>query len=445
MCPRHYCEYQQTYDATKQCAKGRRQNSILCSECEDNKSVVLGAETCQPCDHRAGGFWILLGILLMTLFVLAVMCVNLDSYSTYLNAFFFSYQIIPLIIEDIPFRDKFISTVVSFSQLSGTGEWQTGVCIGFKLKNISKTLFNYLIPIYLIACTAIIGFVSYYLKGCRFNRETTFRAFVFISVVAYCDFTRITFELLEPIELGNHYAVYHAAYMRYFGKEHAPYAACAIVVLIFVVIGFPLALIFSYVITANARFVKLKAIFDTFRDPFITKPNYDLFPVFYFTSRLLLLLVDSCMGEGAVRDTVLAMSSVLIASIFLFLQPYKSKDMNYHDSLLLVNIAVIAILKMAYDLTSIPNERYGFGKTIHILTYLPFVCLTLRFLTWSLAKIRKWRTGRGGNMRRGKCYSYSGLTIPGNKHTVGTCIKELKGRVISTTGGGEDVFQKKMS
>ena len=410
VCPSHYCNRSDAINDTAnngrlfnkntQCAEGRNQMSTLCSQCKEDYSVILGAETCEPCKDNRSGLWMLLFLVLLTILVLAVMLVNVDTYSTYLNGFFYSYQIIPLLIENKLQLDYFISFLMSISNFSGFGKIQKGVCVFDRMTNMDKLLLNYLAPVYLVVSTVIIGALSRYFKRCIFSRKSTFRAFVFISVIAYADFTKLTVKILRPVKINGTYYAYYAAYMPYFGQEHARYAGTAVAVLVLIVLGFPLVLMFPNYITRYPKFVKLSGIFDTFREPFKDGPYYNMFAVYYFTNRLVLLSLDLAVESKPLHDCCFCIASVVILMIFIICQPYKETKMNIVDGLQLTNLTFMTFFYTAVSLAYESKVRHSLEKVNHALAYIPFLCVAYGATMWLMKKIKQYQEKRrNGELR----------------------------------------------
>lgn len=404
VCPSHYCNRSdgikdtanngRLFNKNTQCAEGRNQTSILCSHCKEDYSVVLGAETCKQCKKKNSPLWILLFLVLLTIIVLGVMLVNVDTYSTYLNGFFYSYQIIPLLIENKRDLDYFLSLLISISNFSGLGKVQIGVCIFDGMTNMDKLLLNYLAPVYLIVSTVVIGALSRYFRRCSFSRKSTFRAFVFISVLAYADFTKLTVKILKPVKINGTYYAYNAGYMPYFGKSHAPYAATAVAVLVLIVLGFPLVLIFRNYITRYPKFVKLSGIFDTFREPFKDGPYYNIFAVYYFTNRLVLLSFDLAIESKPLHDSCFCIASVIILMIFIICQPYKETKMNIVDGVQLTNLTFMTFFHTAVSLAYDSKVRKGLESVNHVLAYIPFLCIAYGATFWLMKKIKQYQEKR---------------------------------------------------
>ena len=400
VCPLHYCRkcidngIGCLFDEKKQCAEGRDPTSTLCSKCRPNFSVHLGSEICTECKNDMGILWLALFMVILTIIVFFIMLVNLDAYSTYLNGFLYSYQIIPLLMTDEEYIDAFISLLIAVSNVSGTGKIQKGFCIWKGMNDMQKLLLNYLAPTYLILCTAAFGAFSSVCRKCPFNRKATFRAFVFISLIAYADFTKLSFMILRPVKVDNNYYAYFAAYMPYFGKEHAPYAVIALLISIFIVIGFPITLLFPYYITRYPRFVRLMGIFDTFQQPFKKEPYISRFAAFYFINRFVLLMIKTLMENGPVQDVVFGMMCVVILVFFIVYTPYIDWQMNFFDGLQLANIVFMAITFTGVTVAYENDVRKSLKRVNWALAYVPLACLLYRIIAWGWKKIPEWKTQR---------------------------------------------------
>ena len=391
ICPENYCRKpsngnRDTIDhkfvAENQCAEGRNKNSLLCGECESGKSVKLGIEDCTSCDNNFGIFWLLLLLVFLTIVVLFIILLNVDTYATSLNAFLFSYQIIPLCTHGNTNLDIFMKFVIGVSTLSGSGGTGFGVCVWEHMNDLQKMFLNYIIPMYLIFCIFVISKVSYYFSNqCFLNRRgTVFRSFVFISVIAYSDFTRITFDLLHPVKVRGKWIVYKAGFSEFFHGEHIPYAIIAICVAIFIVILFPLLLMFSHVVIAIPRFDRLRGVFDSFNEPFRRLDVCDIFCAFYFLTRLVLLIIYIFIPQGTLQDTIFAVICVAILLIFVYIKPYTTESMNIYDSILLMNITVLAVINVG--LNGVIEHRLALQQVAHALTYVPIACAAVKVAIW---------------------------------------------------------------
>lgn len=397
VCPVHYCNACSDtgigclFKQADQCAQGRDSKSTLCSKCKGNLSVQLGSEKCDNCTSNIGILWLALFTVGLTVLVFAILLINLDAHSTYLNGFLYSYQIIPFLLSDEQYTDFIISFVIALTNVSGTGKLQKGICIWVGMNNMQKLLLNYLTPSYLIVCTMVFGALSSVWRRCPFNRKTTFRALVFISVIAYADFTKISFKILQPVEVAGKYYAYYAAYMPYFGNEHAPYAVTASVVFLFVVIGFPLALIFPSCIVRYPMFVRLMGIFDTFQQPFRRESYVHIFPAFYFINRFVLQMLKMSIHSGPVQNVAFSIACVVILVIFILCKPYTDWKTNFFDGLQLTNLVFMAIIFTAVGVAYENEVRVGLSKVICVLAYIPLLCIFYRITAKVWSKVSQYR------------------------------------------------------
>eukprot|EP00112_Aurelia_sp_Birch-Aquarium-sp1_P010822 Seg2298.10 transcript_id=Seg2298.10/GoldUCD/mRNA.D3Y31 product="hypothetical protein" protein_id=Seg2298.10/GoldUCD/D3Y31 len=409
ICPDNYCrsddhstEMDKLFDRKRQCEEGRDPNSVLCGKCLPNYSVDFGSEKCKPCTNEAGIAYLLLLLLFLTLVVIIIMLFNVDTYATSLNAFLYSYQIIPLCTHGNTYIDTFMRTVIGVATLSGSGKLGVGVCLWKGMNDLEKIALNYIIPFYMLLCTYVISSLSARFKNrCTFNRRTIFKSFVFISVIAYSDLTRITFDLLHPIKVRGTWVLYKAGFIEFFKAEHLGFGIFALFILVLFVLPFPFILMFSRFVTSNARFVRLMGIFDTFDEPFHRLPYVNLFSAFYFFNRLFLLLVYVFMPKGVLQDTIFAFVCLIILSIFLYIKPYLVESMNVYDSLLLFNISILAVINVGLNWAV--DYRNALQITAEILTYAPILCAVIKVVIWGVGKFQNWNDAQrqqGGNRRR---------------------------------------------
>eukprot|EP00795_Rhopilema_esculentum_P004668 gene4668-20952_t len=386
-CPRSYCEkckdatgkasdVECIYDKHKQCAKNRKWDSVLCGSCKEGYSVLLGNEDCEKCSNYYL-FLLLLWIFLLTVFVLVIMRLNLESYFTYLNAYLYSYQVLPLVLVGNLKLDKFISFVMGLTNFSGTGG-NFGICLWNGLTDLQKLALNYITPTYILAFTGFICYLTLHWRKCPFKNNSALRALALLSIFVYADFTRITFELLHYIEVDGVAVLYLQGDVKFFGKEHAFYAFLALVVLVVVVLLLPLGLIFFPLLTKC--WVKSQGIIDSFQEPF--KKGYERFASFYLICRCIVFAIFVFSDAGVVRDTLLAIACQAILIIFLIVKPYKEKNMNYFDTLLLGNISFVATINVALNVITERKNRVGLQIISAVLTYLPFICIFVQFLRW---------------------------------------------------------------
>ena len=398
ICPENYCNMSNSGDGidhvfnpSLQCATGRDENSILCGKCDSDKSVAFGSEHCKPCKDNFGLFWLLFGFFCLTVLVFIIILFNIDTYATSLNAFLYSYQIIALCTHGNTKIDVFVNIVTAITTVSGLGDDRIGICLWENMNDLEKMFFNYIIPAYLILCLFAISKLSYYFSNqCFLNRSpAVLRAFVFVSVIAYSDFTRITFELLHPVKVRDQWVVYKAGFVRYFHGYHLWFGLGAIFVGVFIVILFPLSLLLSHLVISLPKFDKLQVIFDYFNQPFRRLEHLNIFCSFYFLTRLALLSIYVFVPQGTLKDTAFSAVSVVILLLFVYVKPYNAESMNVYDTILLMNLSLLAIINLG--LNGLTEHRDYLQQIAHALTYLPLVCAAVKFAIWCSQKYQERR------------------------------------------------------
>eukprot|EP00112_Aurelia_sp_Birch-Aquarium-sp1_P010058 Seg2167.4 transcript_id=Seg2167.4/GoldUCD/mRNA.D3Y31 product="hypothetical protein" protein_id=Seg2167.4/GoldUCD/D3Y31 len=395
-CPRKYCRtckeekegdgIECLYNQRKQCETNRQWDSVLCGRCKSGYSIKLGNEDCAICENTSL-FWLVAWLAALTLFVFVIMLLNLNDYFTYLNAYLYSYQVLPLLLVGNHYIDPFISFVMGLTNFSGTGG-NIGVCLWDGMTDIHKLALNYITPVYIILCTCLIGFISFHCRSCPFNKQTTLRALALLSIFSYADFTRITFELLHSVDVRGKKVLYLQGDVGFFSLEHAPYAICALLMLVVVVLLFPLVLIFFHWFLAKPKLVKLKGIVDSFQEPF--KEGYERWAAFYLIARCVLLVLAVFLDEGTVKDTLLAICCEVILIIFLVMKPYENDMMNYFDIFLLANITFVGTINVGLDAVTEKEKRRAMQIAATVLTYVPLMCIILQFMNWLRKKLKEF-------------------------------------------------------
>ena len=395
VCPKHYCNKKCEdgdgidclYNPKKQCAEHRQWNSTLCGKCISGYSVRLGDEACARCND-VNLLWILLIFVALSVFVLLIMLLNVDTYSTYLNVCLYCYQTMPLFLANNESIDRFMSVIVGLLSFSGSGGI-VGVCLWNGMTDLEKMAFNYIIPVYIILFTVIISSLSQHIESCWFNKNSCSRAFALLSVFAYSDFTRISFTLLHLVKVGSEYVVYNAGEVKYFKGEHIPYAVVAMLMFVFIVLFFPFVLVFSHHVIKLPGCARLMGVFDAFQSCF--KPEFKAFSAFYLFCRVALFAVGVFLPNDTLQRTLLGITCIFILVFFALVKPYKIQcnSMNYFDLLVLTIISVISTLNIASGECADNTLRRQLNITMDVICYIPFLCLIGHLSNWLFKRLKQ--------------------------------------------------------
>ena len=418
LCPPHYCrcnketiDYLCALDIDNQCQPNR--HGRLCSQCKEGLSVVLGSEECQICSNK----WLAMLLLLivgLSVLVVAVLFFKVDAFSGHLNAFFYSYQMVLLLIPDSIKLDPFISFMIGITGFSGTGG-SFGICMYDGMDNLDKLGMNYVAPGWMLIFTLFVGFCAPYSlwesrfcrgratnyekrsteinneKAGKSGREKSFAgALCFVIVISYTAFASTTMKLFKYVNIDGNKYVYYAAFQRYGNGKHIGYLILAVITGLFIVLPFPIISIFHDCLKRQFP-TMINRIFETMNQCF--KENLHFFASFYFLCRVAMLAAFIFIEEEITRLIVLTILSFIITLVFTWVQPYKDKYKSFTlcDIALLTNLCLIGFLSLIISVPFVmdQNHRNRVGVFIKILIYLPLVVTVGRLLCYMCKKCKK--------------------------------------------------------
>lgn len=407
ICPIHYCscyKEQEGYlcelDITNQCAEGR--TGDLCSRCKPGFSVQLGNEKCTKCKNTSLLLLIPLFIVLCLL-VMLILYFNIDAFSGYLNAYLYSYQMVMLLIPENVQLDKFISFVIGITSVQGTGD-SFGICLFNGMDNLQKLAINYVAPSSMIFFTFIMGLVIpqklwqkiFYRRSSEaerdYRRNSFGRALSFVLVVCYSTFTGVTLKLLHWVNINDKLVLYEAAFVGYFEDEHVYYGILALIFLVFIVLAFPIVLLFTPFFTSRFAIIqRVEPILNALKNCFKEKILYRVFAAFYFVCRFILLLIAVFIQEEVTRLIVLSIACVIFQAVFSSVQPYRVWTNNFWDIVLLTNMCLISLLSLILSVPfttskTVRNTNIVFLKT---LVYIPLITIVIRLVFYAYKRFQQ--------------------------------------------------------
>ena len=411
LCPSHYCrcnketiDYLCVLDIDNQCQPNR--HGRLCSQCKEGLSVALGSEECKKCSNK----WLAMLLLLivgLSIFVVAVLYFKIDAFSGYLNAFFYSYQMILLLIPGNIKLDPFISFIIGITGFSGTGG-SFGICIFNGMDNLDKLAMNYVAPCWMVVFTWFVGLcipsslcdfkfcwgetdgqAGDNADGRKRRRHSFGRALCFVIVISYSAFTGTTMKLFKYVNIDGHKYVYDAAFQQYGRGKHVGYLILASVLCLLIVVLFPVVIIFQVSIAKRLpQLLKLDRIFETLKTCF--KEHLRSFASFYFICRFFMLAAFIFIEEEIPRLLALTIMSFIITLFFTCFKPYQNNSNNVWDIVLLTNLCIIGFLSLIISVPFVmdQNERRKVIVSIKSFAYLPLVVAVGR-LVWYVRHIWK--------------------------------------------------------
>lgn len=377
-CPPDYCSdiTQQSafkYSPETMCTAGRNGSSILCGACKDNYSVNLGNEKCRKdCSNKylwlGFGFFVIIPIL-----VLVVFRIDLDIFTTYLNTWLYSYQIILFLLEEGQHLDKFISFIISLANWRVEG---VGTCLFSGMNNLEKLGVNYILPAYVLFLLFILAKIARRRPSCYINRNVA-NAFCTLLVLCYTNVTTISFNIVHYVSIHGRWVLYADGNIDFTRdwREHLPFTIIACLWIVFFVFLVPLLLLFTPWFIKHFPYLRnFRLFFDMFQRCF--KIQYRWFAAYYFICRICILLIALFWPLGPLKRSILEVTSIFIVVICLYLQPYNEQYQwfNRLDAVLLTNLCLVANFSSTYAPQSVPD---GLEIAVNVLAYVPLVYLII--------------------------------------------------------------------
>ena len=390
------CKYNYHY----QCAKNRNQsfNNYLCAKCSTHHSVVLGSEECRDCRNSNNWWAALLILLAIPTLVVTILWVNVDIYRWLLNSLIFYYQVVYLLFIPQQYTNVFIGAFTGAVDSRDLGVDGTGFCLYDGFNNVSKIVFNFSIPFSMIVSLVIIIILT---EKCPctlpWERVNTFRAILFVLMLAYSDITRITLDILDFVVIDGEKRMVRFAVWKYLHGEHLYCAIPAFIILIVFVIGVPFALIAPSVAMTfegercnrliHSRFYIsfIKPFLERFLSVFNKNLKCHLFISFYFFFRLILLLIVTFLKRDQLQLTLMTSFCFMMFLIFSIVRPYQNDMYNYFDIFILFNLTVIGFLSHG------KLKLFFWDHKIIYIDWAIRVLLWVPLITWVVALIMLYR------------------------------------------------------
>ena len=391
-CPTSECisspDFCQLDDNVNLCMTGR--NGTLCSYCGANYSFTFGAHSCvnsSSC-HPHNTVLIMFSVVVywigFILFVFLVLSFNLSVGSGFMYGIVYYYSVISLYTNTLitnRYHTFLLNICIALTQLSPYIIGNISLCFAESwTSKLNHTVFLYTTPIFI--ATAILSII-WLSRSCRFPRRislaqnTPIHAISILILLSYCSLTFISFEILKPITIYHQTMVYIDPDLKYFDKEHLPYALLAIFIEFFITIPVCLLLLFAPCLSRKINLVKmkLKPIVDEFQACY--RPECRWFAGYYFLARQLVYLANAIPQISEVKslspqkNIYLHYLNALILLVHAIFKPYRILWLNLLDTLLLMDILLISFI----DIDTPSKTTFLYKAVPYTMALLPSLYL----------------------------------------------------------------------
>ena len=401
----HYCDYNHTLlnRSTSKVVLPRNRNSsvmndvicgktrtgVACARCRDGYTVHYHSPgyRCKPAKPVACKLgwllYILSELLPVTAFFVTVLLLNIQFTSGNFNSFvFFSQLLITLYTDDSHIISSHLKALRSYRLIYGLfnldffNSENLSFCLWTDATAIDILAFKYVTIIYaLLLIAAVICFMNRY--GGRFCGKCSQVTIIKTSVVhgittfliiCYTQCVNVSLNLLDPVHLhsedGSDFKPPPRVWLNgdivYFSDHHLPYALPAIFTLVTIgmsaptlLITFPLLnKILGYLGLEESKFINsifqrlrinsLKPLLDSFQGCF--KDNFRFFAGLYFLYKWIILVIGITTSDIGSYYCAISSTFLVILSVHVICQPYKTRAHNTVDLLLIIDLLLINAL-----------------------------------------------------------------------------------------------------
>ena len=379
-CPFDYCLPQSSYlnfsTPNSQCQFHR--SGLLCGQCQQNLSAILGSSNCKLCSNIS--LLIIIPVTVAGVFlVLVLFCINLTVTDGTVNAFIMYANIISINDHVFFTNNKHVFTpVYTFISLANL-DLGIQTCFYNGMDDYAKMWLQLAFPVYLMLIAALLIATSRY--SITVQRVTARRALPILATLFLLTYTKIlrtvssvlfSYSTITHLPSNDKTLVWSVdANVPLFGiKFTLLFIVCLI--LFFVLIPFNIILLFTRTLSRFQFINRFKPLLDAYQGPYKQR--------FYYWTGLQLLIRALFYGISTLDTSVNLAVSTIALSVIIGLHgvasPLKSKFKNYQELLYIINLQILYILTSQYQGTTIVNVmvtlaaiQFIFIIVYHIITY----------------------------------------------------------------------------
>ena len=412
---------------------GLNRTGMLCSQCQQGLGPALLSykRECLECFDRQYGWLLYITATLLPTTVLCFLVIIFQFHvtSAEMNAFVFLCQFLtcastlanPYIYVHYTTNltiHLFVLTITSFYGIWNLDFFRyflPSFCISSDLTTLHTLALDYVVAIYPLVLTVVIYFCiemhdrgvrvvvcvwrPFHVCFARFRRRwdpkgSVMNAFATFLLLSYSKLLTVSYSLLDSSTLYNNrgervdpVVLHFDASIEYFSRQHLPFAALAISVLLVFVL-FPMLLLLLYPMRSFQRclgyYTRIRWQFlHTFADAFQgcykngTNGTYDCryFAGLYLVFRIVLLAAFITLSYTWL---ILISVSVVVSLLFAYFRPYKNNYFNIIDCFVFAVMALtIYLIAFVIGANSFPIEL------LYVVGLIPF----LYFISFILYKI----------------------------------------------------------
>ena len=395
---------------------------VGCGMCSEGYTLAYNSPNCIN-EDRCSPVMIVLVVVLTTLYWIAIVAIlfGVAYYFKmqakvslgYLYGVMYFYSTVDILLgSNLYITDRVFYTVATLSSFAKPNPQLLGkLCFIKNLDAIDQQFIHYCHVVFILIILIGIVIAAKYCKRIAFYVDHCIvQAVCLFLLLSYSSLMIISLRLLRPLKFrdidGLH--TYLSPHLKYFANRHAVYASVA------AFCGFLITLSFSFLLinpcikafskyTPRCRrrprmrrcwrwiklhikegscFVRTKQIIDQLQDCY--KDQYRCFAAYYLICRLVIILITFFADDNYNNGIYyLQTACVIIATIHIWIQPYKSNTLNAIDTTILLNMLLIVNLN-SFNFSTSTSVGIIIGLVvaplllviaIRALRHPPYLCL----------------------------------------------------------------------
>ena len=380
------------------CASSR--TGYLCSRCIENTTLQFGSNDCKPCTESTQEISVGLAVLFFVPFFTVCLCViffNVCIYENWLNSSIYFYQVLKFVIGDTLNESPNLKNIVDILSLDLlNAKWQVlNFCFKKNWNNLDKLAVEYIIPVTMFMTLFVITLLHKLFvdinnlvpKAFGQEKRHLLQLLPLILILTYADVTRITFNLLQPVDYSGDFTdlrPYWYAAISY-GKypDHSFYIVLALLFFLIIII----CPIIFVVPKLRPNWLKsTPGLVDGFCGKFNDNVVHQGFALFYFFARIVIISFGTFLTSRNNQCTAVTLSSIFLFVVFASSSPFQNWTINYFDCFILFLHVILGILRIG-KLGLLPGlKKEILGDVIVWISFLPAVMVFIRcwlcFIYW---------------------------------------------------------------
>jgi hypothetical protein len=382
-----------------------KRGKYLCSGCRDGHAFNFGGFRCvsDTTCKAYNTFMIMLAVITYWLVFVAVLLVVLTLQLKVGSGFMYGlvyYFSIVIIFDDHITDNKFLIAIhdisISFTQLDPRMILSfIEVCFSKDMNALHHLMMRYVTPVFIVSIIATIVWLSKYCrcpKQISLAENSPIHAICLLILFSYTSLTHTSFQILRPMIINGKVMVQALPNVSYFDpKDHLPFAIVGLLVEFLIALPICILLILAPCLSRKLNFVRLKLmpILDEFQACY--RPECRWFAGFYFLARQLIYLA-SIIPQEDLPQANLAVQCLIAVVLFIHttFQPYKNRWLNVLDTVLLMDLGLLAVHAAINPLTvSGLNNVINVGLP-YLLILIPSCYLFLVVVVLLFTRMHRW-------------------------------------------------------